>query len=89
MSERHYIIPYGFDARKRHYHETQRGSVTRFVVQLEVLVQDEWKSVVRYDCAHGFAHCDRFTIGGDQRKDILIDDQWEAYRDHFMSGEYP
>lgn len=66
MPERRYLIPYSSDAQKRHYHETQRGKITRFMVQLEVLVQEEWKPVIRYDCAHGYAHCDRFNLRSEQ-----------------------
>lgn len=40
--------------------ELERGVVLKFAVQLECLFNDEWISVVRYDTAHGFAHCDRF-----------------------------
>lgn len=49
----------------------KEGKVIRFMVQLEVLVQGEWKPVVRYDCAHDYAHCDRFNLQGDQRKEDL------------------
>jgi hypothetical protein len=35
-----YVIPLGEDARKRHYHESEKGKVTAFTVQLEVLVGD-------------------------------------------------
>ena len=36
MSVTEYVIPLGENARKRHYHETDRGKVIGFVVQLEV-----------------------------------------------------
>ncbi|MBI5841116.1 MAG: hypothetical protein HZB19_13550 [Chloroflexi bacterium] len=42
----------------RVYFDLERGEVTSFVVQLECLFGDEWKPVVRYDTAHGFAHRD-------------------------------
>jgi hypothetical protein len=29
------------------------------VVQLECYLDDKWVPVMRYDTAHGFAHCDR------------------------------
>ena len=29
-----------------------------FSVQIETLIEDHWKPVVRYDTAHGFAHRD-------------------------------
>ncbi len=38
---------------------TDRGRIISFMVQLECLFDAEWIPVVRYDTAHGFAHCDR------------------------------
>jgi hypothetical protein len=45
----------------RAWFELERGQVHKFMVQLECYIddQDEWIPVVRYDTAHGFAHCDR------------------------------
>jgi hypothetical protein len=41
--------------------ELEQGQVVEFTVQLECRFgeDDAWASVVRYDTAHGFAHCDR------------------------------
>jgi hypothetical protein len=41
--------------------ELERGRVIKFMVQLECRFGDDatWVPVVRYDTAHGFAHCDR------------------------------
>jgi len=41
--------------------ELERGQVLRFMVQLECRFaeSDEFRAVIRYDTAHGFAHCDR------------------------------
>lgn len=41
--------------------ELERGRVLKFTVQLECRFgdSDKWGPVVRYDTAHGFAHCDR------------------------------
>ena len=36
-----YVIPLGENARKRHYHETDKGEVVGFAVQLEVFVNDQ------------------------------------------------
>jgi hypothetical protein len=30
------------------------------VVQLEIFIEDEWRPVIRYDSAHGFAHIDLY-----------------------------
>ena len=55
-----YVVIFDEGVRKRHYHETEHGQVAKFVVQLEVLQEKRWTPVVRYDCAHSFAHIDRF-----------------------------
>ena len=40
--------------------ELEHGCVVGFTVQLECRFgEGEWTPVVRYDTAHGFAHCDR------------------------------
>jgi len=41
--------------------EIEHGRVIKFMVQLECRFTegDEWSPVVRYDTAHGFAHCDK------------------------------
>jgi len=44
------------------------GCVLSFVVQYEVTVGDRRPAVVRYDCAHGFPHRDRYD-----RRSRLID----------------
>ncbi|MEW6184725.1 MAG: hypothetical protein AB1585_03190 [Thermodesulfobacteriota bacterium] len=40
--------------------ELERGKILKFTVQMECrFVEIEgWISIVRYDTAHGFAHCD-------------------------------
>jgi len=103
LAERLYIIPYSRDARKRHYHKTNRGRVMNFVVQLEVEVGGEWKPAVRYDCTHSFVHRDCYNLSGEQRKEELdlsyeealtfgdedIDENWERYQTIFLHGGYP
>lgn len=101
MAEREYIISYREDVRKRHYHVTEKGKILEFMVQLEVKVQDKWKEVVRYDCAHGYAHRDSYNLNGKSKKEEMrlsfndaltsadddIDDNWEVYKDRFLKGE--
>lgn len=100
MAEKEYIIPYSKDARKRHYHKTATGEVIKFVVQLEVRYEGKWKEVVRYDCAHGYAHRDSYNVRGKNKKEELylsfedaltladddIDDNWETYKQRFLEG---
>ena len=103
MSERQYLIFFDVDARKRHYHLTEAGKIIRFVVQLEVKTGDNWKEVVRYDCAHDYAHKDLYDRNGHRRKinlylsyedtlalaDDDINENWELYRDRFLEGNFP
>jgi hypothetical protein len=85
-------------SRKRHYHESQNGKVSYFAVQLEVKVIEVWRVVIRYDCAHDFAHIDRYDIYGKQNKEILdldfanaltygdldINRNWLKYKTEFL-----
>ena len=48
-----------------------RGVVTRFVVQYEAMIKNEWNPIVRYDTAHGFAHRDLLHPGGETEKQPL------------------
>ena len=97
MSVTEYVIPLGEKARKRHYHETDKGQIVSFIVQLEVLVDDQWKIVIRFDSAHGFAHIDRYYIDGRKIKKKLylklseamtladeeIKENWKRYQKDF------
>ena len=103
MPEKQYLILLDIDARKRHHHITEAGRITKFVVQLEVKTGCVWKEVVRYDCAHGYAHKDCYTIKGQCRKmnlylnyedalslaDEDIGENWEIYREKFLRGAFP
>lgn len=74
------------------------------MVQLEVEVENGvWKPVVRYDCAHNFAHRDRYNHKGDREKEELalsyadsldladkdINDNWDIYLERFRRGDFP
>ena len=101
MGEKHYLIMLDTDARKRHYHRTEAGKITNFSVQLEIKIGDTWREVVRYDCAHGYAHKDYYNIDGKRRKinlsmsyedaltfaDDDINENWQSHRQRFLKGE--
>lgn len=104
MAKKEYLIRLGERARKRHYHETDKGDIVAFMVQLEVKVKEGfWQPVIRYDCAHNFAHCDRYNIKGDHRKEELslnykealdladkeINANWDLYQERFLRGNFP
>lgn len=74
------------------------------MVQLEVEVEEGvWKPVIRYDCAHDFAHRDRYNLQGDSDKDELplnymealdladrdINANWDIYQERFLQGDFP
>jgi hypothetical protein len=48
------------DVRYRVRFDKEHGRVLAFVVQLEYESSSGWLPVVRFDTAHGFAHCDRY-----------------------------
>lgn len=96
-----YVIPLGENARKRHYHETDKGRIIKFAVQLEVLVDNQWRVVIRYDTAHGFAHIDQYHLDGKRIKkefhlrfnealtlaDEDIKENWKIYKKDFLEGK--
>jgi len=102
VTEREFLIyldPETRLCRYRHYHISRGGEIVEFRIQLEVLVDDDWYPVVRYDTAHGKPHRDILTLDGEQSKhwfegysvaDVLIIgqkdimDNWLTYRDRFI-----
>ena len=101
LSITEYVIPLGEGVRKRHYHKTDKGRVSSFIVQLEVFVTGHWRLVIRYDSAHGFAHVDRYYLDGRKVKEELplnlnealtltdedIKDNWKNYQKSFLEGK--
>jgi hypothetical protein len=96
-----YVIPLGENARKRHYHEADKGKITSLAVQMEVFINDQWRTVIRYDSAHGFPHIDRYYLDGRKVKkrlhlnfgDVItladedIKQNWKSYQKTFMEGK--
>jgi len=95
-----FVVVLDDGVRKRHFHETDKGKVLYFAVQLEVRVSGDWKPVVRYDCSHSFSHMDKYDIKGNKTKIPLklsfesaltlgewdIDENWSRYKDKFLKG---
>jgi hypothetical protein len=80
--------------------ELDQGRVIKFMVQLECRFENNagWVPVVRYDTAHGFAHCDRLhpyeagtkiemdTRDYNEALTIAMDDlvnNWHIYRGRY------
>lgn len=51
--------------RLRVYARKEKGQIFQFVVQYEALIFGDWKPIVRYDTAHGFAHKDIIKASGE------------------------
>jgi len=74
------------------------------MVQFEVETENGvWKPVIRYDCAHNFAHCDRYNLKGEYDKQEIalnyaesldladkdINENWDVYQERFLRGDFP
>jgi hypothetical protein len=102
MPEKEYVILLDIDIRKRHYHKTESGKITIFAVQLEIKHGGNWKTVLRYDCSHNFAHKDSYNLKGDTKKinlymnykdaltfaDDDINENWQLYKEKFLRGDF-
>ncbi|MBN4049693.1 hypothetical protein JYT36_00535 [Bacteroidales bacterium AH-315-N07] len=98
MKETEFTIVLSDGVRKRHQHKLEKGKVVNFVVQLEVQFKNKWKPVIRYDCAHGFSHIDKYDKKGNQKKEKLnldfqnaltladhdINENWKKYIKTFL-----
>ncbi len=77
---------------------TDKGKIQEFVIQLESRLGDDWHPIVRYDCAHGFAHRDLLRPRKSAEKKLLeetdlnraltfaqkdITTNWQTYRRRF------
>ena len=99
MKKKSYIFMLTDQDRKRHEHISEKGAICSFVIQYEILHDDKWVPVVRYDNAHGFAHKDLMKPGGSKEKILIgsldlnealtladkdIQENWTRYREHFL-----
>lgn len=99
MKKRTYIFMLSDKDRKRHEHMVDKGRVSEFVVQYEILVENRWKPIVRYDTAHGYAHKDLFNPDGTKEKTLMgmvdfnealfiadkdINENWERYKERYF-----
>ena len=79
-----YVIPLGENARKRHYHEADKGDIIGFAVQLEVLVNDQWKVVngrkVKIELHLKLSEA--LTLGDED-----IKENWKIYQKLFLEGK--
>ena len=93
----YYLSPDG-TVRFRYYHALEKGTIIRFRIQFEALIEGQWYAIVRYDTAHGFPHRDLIHPDGSQEKidfpgwdrnEVLtygerdIKANWQRYRTEF------
>src|SRR5690242_8385830 len=64
MNRTAYVRNLDWDVRYRVEFLVDHARIQEFVVQLEMVLDQQWKPVIRYDTAHGFAHCDRYEADG-------------------------
>jgi len=78
---------------------TENGELKDVMFQYETFIANEWTSIVRYDCAHGFFHRDVLLPNGDKEKQTIeidtlkrasqyaeqdLKDRWEWYRERYI-----
>lgn len=79
----------------------ERGVILNLVLQYEAFLEENWRAIVRYDCAHGFFHRDILKPNGDQEKKIFempdlntafsfarqdLEDRWEWYKEQYLKN---
>jgi len=78
-NERHFLLNLPSDSESRvilrNLFRIHRNLVTGFVIQVEVRTiengKEQWRPVIRYDCAHGFIHRDAIAADGQKTKHKL------------------
>ncbi len=68
MDEREFFISLPDSSALRIRYVKDRGRILRFVVQLEMFIDQVWTPIVRYDNAHHFIHRDDIKPDGSQIK---------------------
>ena len=78
---------------------TENGELHDVMFQYETFIIEEWRAIVRYDCAHGFFHRDILWPNGDKEKQTIeietlkrasqyaeqdLKDRWEWYRERYI-----
>ena len=94
---------HGTDRLRFRFHKG-KGIIIDLVVQYEILINEQWKAVVRYDCSHGFFHRDIISADGSKEKKIIdvpdlnyallfarqdIEDRWEWYKVQYLKSMKP
>lgn len=101
VTKKQYVQLITDDSRIRVDFTIEKGKVTEFVTQYELLIQDQWHPVIRYDTAHNFVHIDRFHSDGTKAKKkfnflnynealtyaiLDLNTNWKKYKNQFLRG---
>lgn len=70
MPKKDYIIRIDETTRIFVFIDTSCGMPSKFIVKLEILVNDEWIEIQRYDMFHGFVHKDILNKKGEKIRQI-------------------
>lgn len=99
MKEKSFVRHLDLENRVRVSFQAHQAKIKRFVIQYEILLEQEWQPVIRYDTAHGFAHADIYHPGKKTQKVLMhtvdynealtmaqedIKQHWEEYRQHYI-----
>jgi len=99
VKRKEYIYLLSDSDRKRHIHTRIGKTITDFVVQYEIRIDNKWCPVVRYNTSHGYAHKDLIYPDGSKQKVILgmysynealtladmdINQNWEVYKLRYL-----
>jgi hypothetical protein len=101
VNEKGFFIYLGthYKDRLRFRFRKDKREILDLVVQYEAFLQEEWKVIVRYDCAHGFFHRDIIYPNGDKDKKAIevpdlkygftfarqdLEDRWEWYKEQYL-----
>lgn len=78
--------------------EREGRTVVKFSVQYRARIRGEWRPIVRFDTAHGYAHKDvSYPDGKQETQELVLDDygialnhalrdvraRWEFYRERY------
>ena len=67
-------------SRIRYKFTTISGNITKLVIQLEILIDDTWTHIIRYDNAHGFFHKDTiYPHKNTKKEEVIVSNLKEAF----------
>jgi len=81
VTQKQYLRLISDDSRIRVEFSTKKGKVAKFTTQYELLINDQWHPVIRYDTAHNFVHIDILYPDGTKTKKELIHEALKEFID--------